>query len=84
MSKLSEDQIAVVDHALAERRVTSKCLSCGDKQLHTDGFLYELPGFGAAGSGDASICVARLCDHCGYVQHYSIKSLGLEQDLNAG
>lgn len=83
MDELSVEQVAAIDHALAENRVSSVCLSCGDKQLETENRLHGLTFY--AGTTDAApeviMCAARICKHCGYVQYYSLAPLGLDSTL---
>ena len=87
MTKLSEQQIAQIDHAFAERRVSNICLSCSDKQLETADYLHGLPvymhamGPGAQPIGEVTMSAVRICRHCGHVQHYSLVGLGLDSML---
>ena len=87
MTKLSDQQINEIDHALAERRVGNTCLSCGDKQLETADHLHGLPvnthtmAPGAQPADEVTISVVRICNHCGHVQHYSLARLGLDSML---
>ncbi len=87
MTKLSDQQINQIDHALAERRVNNMCLSCGDKQLETADYLHGLPiyahaaGPGAQAAGKATMSAVRICNHCGYVQHYCLVRLDLDAML---
>ena len=84
MTKLSDQQINEIDHALAERRVSNACLACGGKQLETADYLHGLPVSrdavrpGAQPADDVTMSAVRICDHCGHVQHYSLVRLGLD------
>lgn len=78
MTKLSELQINQIDHALAERRVSNTCLSCGDKQLETADYLHDLKGSGAQPADEGAMAAVRTCNHCGHIQHYSLGRLGLD------
>ncbi len=84
MHELSDKQIAAIDHALAENRVSNTCLSCGDRQMETTDYLHGLPlqSDGAAPvaqpSGQVTVCAVRVCRHCGHVQHYWLAPLGLD------
>ena len=87
MTKLSDQQINQIDHAFAERRVSNTCLSCGDKQLVTADDLHGLTAYthamgpGAQPSHEVTMSAVRICNHCGYVQHYSLVRLDLDSML---
>jgi hypothetical protein len=68
-------QIDQIDHALAERRASNACLSCGNKPLETSDYLHGLP---VQATGEITTSAVRICDHCGHVHHYSLARLGLD------
>ena len=75
MTRLSMQQIDEIDHALAERRASNACLSCGNKQLDTADYLHSLH---VHATDEITTLAVRICDHCGHVEHYSLARLGLD------
>lgn len=87
MTKLSDQQINQIDHALAERRASNTCLSCGGKQLETANYLHGFLVFthaqdpGAQSADQVTMSAVRTCNHCGHLEHYSLVQLGLDSVL---
>ena len=78
MNAMTERQVAEIDRVLADNRVSNVCLSCGDKQLETDSRLHQLPLAVENGVPGAVTCAARICRHCGHVQHYALGPLDVD------
>lgn len=84
MAHLSDQDVARINAALDAAKASRKCLACGARDVPLNPEMLALQTAqhgrtaGAVPTGQAQMCVARVCKRCGHTMLYSVVALNLD------